>query len=193
MDGKRVFKFATRTMTRSVQNVVQASGVPFDEIDCIVPHQANARIIETAVKRLKVDPDKVMVNVDRYGNTSAASIPIALCEAIDQGKIQEGNNIVMVGFGAGLTWASAVVHWEPTRPAEDEAILVTDWPVRERLQVQADKMRAAVWSAQVTARTRAQEASMAVMLPFYTWQSKRRKQQSAELEAPAAEQTPSDE
>ncbi|MCB0002978.1 MAG: ketoacyl-ACP synthase III [Anaerolineae bacterium] len=192
MDGKRVFKFATRTMTRSVQNVVQASGIPFNDIDCIVPHQANARIIETAVKRLKVDPDKVMVNLDRYGNTSAASIPIALCEAIDQGKIQDGNNIVLVGFGAGLTWASAVVHWEPTRPAE-EAILVDDWPVRERLQLQADKMRAAVWSAQVTARTRAQEASMAVMLPFYTWQSKRRKQQRPELEAPASEETPSDE
>ena len=145
--------------------------------------------IETAVKRLKISPDKVMVNVDRYGNTSAASIPIALCEAVDQGKIQDGNHIVLVGFGAGLTWASAVIHWEPARPAE-ESILVTDWPVRERLQLQADKMRAAVWSAQVTARTRMEEASMAVMLPFYTWQSKRRKQQSAELIEPPVEDSP---
>lgn len=176
MDGKRVFKFATRTMSRSVQEVVQQSGVPFEEIDFIVPHQANARIIETAVKRLKIDPDKVMVNLDRYGNTSAASIPIALCEAVEQGKIKEDDHIVLVGFGAGLTWASAVVHWQPTRPVEEQAILVTDWPIRERLQLQADKMRSALWSAQVTARTRAQEASMAVMLPFYTWQSKRRKQ-----------------
>ena len=192
MDGKRVFKFATRTMSRSVQNVIQDSGVMFDDIDFVVPHQANARIIETAVKRLKISPDKVMVNVDRYGNTSAASIPIALCEAVDQGKIQDGNHIVLVGFGAGLTWASAVLHWEPARPAE-ESILVTDWPVRERLQLQADKMRAAVWSAQVTARTRMEEASMAVMLPFYTWQSKRRKQQSAELiEPPAEDNSPSE-
>jgi 3-oxoacyl-[acyl-carrier-protein] synthase-3 len=175
MDGKRVFKFATRTMTRSVQHVIQESGVPFSEIDFVVPHQANARIIETAVKRLKIDPDKVMVNVDRYGNTSAASIPIALAEAADQGKIKEDDHVVLVGFGAGLTWASAVIHWQPTRPAE-EAILVVNWPIRERLQVQADKMRAAIWSAQVTARTRAQEASMAMMLPFYSWQSKRRKQ-----------------
>lgn len=186
MDGKRVFKFATRTMSRSVMNVVQESGLPFDEIDFIVPHQANARIIETAVKRLKIDPDKVMVNLDRYGNTSAASIPIALCEAVEQGKIRDGNNVVLVGFGAGLTWASAVVHWAPTRPAEEQAILVTDWPIRERLQVQANKMRAALWSAQVTARTRAQETSMAVMLPFYTWQSKRRKQQSADKNAQSA-------
>ena len=191
MDGKRVFKFATRTMTRSLQKVIQESGVPFDEIDCIVPHQANARIIETAIKRLKVNPDKVMVNVDRYGNTSAASIPIALCEAIDQGKIQEGNHIAMVGFGAGLTWASAVIHWQPARPAEEQAILVADWPIRERLQVQADKMRSAVWSAQVTARTRAQEASMAVMLPFYTWQSKRRKQQRVQLDEPTVKDSPS--
>ncbi|MEZ4771352.1 MAG: beta-ketoacyl-ACP synthase III [Caldilineales bacterium] len=193
MDGKRVFKFATRTMSRSVQNVVQESGIPFDEIDFIVPHQANVRIIETAIKRLKVDPDKVMVNLDRYGNTSAASIPMALCEAADQGKIRDGNHIVLVGFGAGLTWASAVVHWEPTRPAEEQAIMVADWPVRERLQVQADKMRAALWSAQVTARTRVEEASMAVMLPFYTWQSKRRKQQRADgVEPPADDGTPSE-
>ncbi|MCA9869309.1 MAG: ketoacyl-ACP synthase III [Anaerolineae bacterium] len=193
MDGKRVFKFATRTMSRSVQNVVRASGVPFDEVDFIVPHQANARIIETAVKRLKVNPDKVMVNLDRYGNTSAASIPIALSEAVDQGKIQDGNHIVLVGFGAGLTWASVVIHWEPARTAEEESILVADWPVRERLQIQAEKMRAALWSAQVSARTRVEEASMAVMLPFYTWQSNRRKQKNVDLIEPPAEDSPSSE
>lgn len=174
MDGRRVFKFATRTMSRTVQNVIRRSGLPFDDIDFIVPHQANARIIDLAVRRLKVDPAKVMVNLDRYGNTSAASIPIALAEAVEQGKVKEGDHIVLVGFGAGLTWASAVVHWQPTRP-ESEAILVTDWPIRERLRQQTVKLRNTVWNAQVTARTKAQEATMAVMLPFYAWQRRRRK------------------
>jgi 3-oxoacyl-[acyl-carrier-protein] synthase-3 len=175
MDGKRVFKFAVKHMTRSIQNVVESSGLPFSEIDYLIPHQSNTRIIEMATNRLKFDPSKVMVNLDRYGNTSAAALPIALAEAADQGKIKEGDHIVLSGFGAGMTWGSAVMHWEPTRPAEEQAILVENWPVRDALQLQANKMRAAVWSAQVTARTKAQEASMSVMLPFYSWQRKRKK------------------
>jgi 3-oxoacyl-[acyl-carrier-protein] synthase-3 len=178
MDGKRVFKFAAKTLSETVQTVVQRSGVAFDDIDFIIPHQANIRIIELLIKRLKIDPGKVMVNLDRYGNTSAASIAIALCEAADQDRIKEGDHVVLVGFGAGMTWASAVMLWEPTRP-DEEAILVTDWPIREKLQLQATKMRTAVWAAQVTARTKAQEASMAVMVPFYTWQRKRRKERES--------------
>lgn len=175
MDGKRVFKFATKTLTRSIQNVVEKSGLPFSEIDFMIPHQSNARIIELLTNRLKLDPQKVMVNLDRYGNTSAAAIPIALADAADQGKIAEGDHIVLAGFGAGMTWGTAVVHWEPTKPSEEQAILVENWPIREALQLQANKVRAAVWSAQVTARTKAQEASMSVMVPFYTWQRKRKK------------------
>ncbi|MFZ2359671.1 MAG: beta-ketoacyl-ACP synthase III [Anaerolineae bacterium] len=175
MDGKRVFKFAVKSMTRSIQNVVESSGLPFSEIDYLIPHQSNTRIIEMATHRLKFDPSKVMVNLDRYGNTSAAALPIALAEAADQGKIKDGDHVVLSGFGAGMTWGSAVMHWEPQRPAEEQAILVENWPIRDALQLQANKMRAAVWSAQVTARTKAQEASMSVMLPFYSWQRKRRK------------------
>ncbi len=175
MDGKRVFKFAVKSMTRSIQNVVESSGLPFSEIDYLIPHQSNTRIIEMATHRLKFDPSKVMVNLDRYGNTSAAALPIALAEAADQGKIKDGDHVVLSGFGAGMTWGSAVIHWEPQRPAEEQAILVENWPIRDALQLQANKMRAAVWSAQVTARTKAQEASMSVMLPFYSWQRKRRK------------------
>jgi hypothetical protein len=155
--------------------VVESSGLPFDEIDYLIPHQSNARLIELITNRLKFDVNKVMVNLDRYGNTSAAAILIALAEAADQGKIKDGDHIVFTSFGAGMTWGSAVVHWEPTKPAEEQAILVENWPVRDILQLQANKMRAAVWSAQVTARTKAQEASMSVMVPFYSWQRKRKK------------------
>ncbi len=153
MDGKRVFKFAVKSMTRSIQNVVESSGLPFSEIDYLIPHQSNMRIIEMTTHRLKFDPAKVMVNLDRYGNTSAAALPIALAEAADQGKIKDGDHVVLSGFGAGMTWGSAVMHWEPQRPAEEQAILVEDWPIREIFQQQAIKMRTAVWSAQVTART----------------------------------------
>jgi 3-oxoacyl-[acyl-carrier-protein] synthase-3 len=175
MDGKRVFKFAAKIMSETVQSVVQRSGVTFDDIDFFIPHQANIRIIDLLIRRLKIDPSKVMVNLDRYGNTSAASMPIALSEAADQDRIKHGDHLVLVGFGAGMTWASAVILWEPVKP-DQEAILVSDWPIRDKLQVQAAKMRTAVWSAQVTARSKAQEAGMAVMVPFYTWQRKRRKE-----------------
>lgn len=176
MDGKRVFKFAAKVISETVQTVVQRSGVPFEDVDFIIPHQANIRIIDLMIRRLKIDPSKVMVNLDRYGNTSSAAIPIALCEAADQGRLKDGDHTVLVGFGSGMTWASVMMLWEPAK-LEHEAILVADWPIREKLQVQATKMRSAVWSAQVSARTKAQEAGMAVMVPFYTWQRKRRKEQ----------------
>jgi len=186
MDGKRVYKFVAKTITRSIQNVVESSGLPFSEIDYLIPHQSNIRIVEMIASRLKFDLSKVMVNLDRYGNTSAAAIPIAIADAADQGKIKEGDHIILTGFGAGLTWGSAVLHWEPTKPAEEQAILVENWPIREALQLQANKMRAAVWSAQVTARTKAQEASMSVMVPFYTWQRKRKKaKEQQEGDAPS--------
>ncbi len=175
MDGKRVLKFATKTLSATIQRVVQRSGLPFEEIDFIVPHQTNSKLIDLMVKRLKVDPQKVMINLDRYGNTSAAAVALAMTEAVEQGRIKEGNHVVVASFGAGLTWASVVIHWQPTKPESEQAILVSNWPVRERLQQQANKMRASLWSAQVTARTKAQEASMSVMVPFYTWQRKRRK------------------
>jgi 3-oxoacyl-[acyl-carrier-protein] synthase-3 len=174
MDGRRVFKFAVRVMTNSTLRVVRQSGIAWDDIQLVIPHQANARIIDLAVRRLKIDPAKVMVNLDRYGNTSAASIPLALCEAVEQGRLKSGDYFVMVGFGAGLTWAATVVQWQPEK-VEEAPILVTDWPIRERLRQPVTRVRNAVWSAGVVARSRLQEVSTALLLPLYTWQGRRRK------------------
>jgi 3-oxoacyl-[acyl-carrier-protein] synthase-3 len=91
--------------------VVEKAGWKLDEIDLLIPHQANVRIIDSAAKLLGLSSDKVFVNLEKYGNTSAASIPIALCEAIDAGKIKAGHHLVMVGFGAGLTWGACAIEW----------------------------------------------------------------------------------
>jgi 3-oxoacyl-[acyl-carrier-protein] synthase III len=111
MAGKEVFKFAVKIMGESAVRTIEKAGLTKEDIDLLIPHQANIRIIEAAAKRLDLPMEKVMVNIDKYGNTSGASIPIALDEAIKEGKIQKGDNIVLVGFGAGLTWASAVIKW----------------------------------------------------------------------------------
>ena len=111
MDGKPVFKWAVRTIPEAVQGTLDRTGLSLEDIDLFIPHQANVRIIDAAVEMLGIDPGKVFVNVDRYGNTSAASIPIALHEAVEQGRIQRGSNVLMVGFGAGLTWGSCLFRW----------------------------------------------------------------------------------
>jgi 3-oxoacyl-[acyl-carrier-protein] synthase-3 len=111
MNGMEVFKFATRALTKSAVAAVQQAGLSLDEIDLLIPHQANARIIETAVKMLAIDPERVFINLHKYGNTSAASIPLALVEAIEAGRVRDGDKLVLVSFGSGLTWASAVVQW----------------------------------------------------------------------------------
>jgi 3-oxoacyl-[acyl-carrier-protein] synthase-3 len=173
MDGRRVFKFATRKMKDAVINVVQDSGLTWDDIDLIIPHQANARIIELAVRRLKIAPEKVMINLDRYGNTSAASIPLALCDALEEGRLESGDHVVLVGFGAGLTWAAAVLHWQPEEVAE-EAIRAEDWPLPASLFRPVTQVRNAVWSTQVAARARLQDAAMAAMAPINAWQRRLR-------------------
>ena len=178
MDGRRVFKFAIRVMTDSTRRVVRQSGLSWGDVELLIPHQANARIIDLAVRRLKIDPAKVMVNLDRYGNTSAASIPLALCEAADQGRLKSGDHCVMVGFGAGLTWAAAVVHWQPEK-VDEAPILVEDWPIRERLRQPVTSLRNAMWSAGVVVRSRLQEASTALLLPLYTWQGRWRKRRES--------------
>jgi 3-oxoacyl-[acyl-carrier-protein] synthase-3 len=111
MVGSEVFKFATRVVDESIRESVALAGITLEDIDLIVPHQANQRILQTAAKKLNIPIERFMSNVERYGNTSAASIPIALVEAIQQGRIKQDDHIVMVGFGAGLTWASMVVQW----------------------------------------------------------------------------------
>ena len=117
MDGPEVFKFATRTMSKAVRQVVAASGLGLEDVDLIIPHQANMRIIQLAARFLRMPLEKFYINVDRYGNTSAASIPLALCEALADGSAKDGDTIVLVGFGAGLTWAATVVKLGVTEPA----------------------------------------------------------------------------
>ena len=109
MKGREVYKFAVDKMQWLLEDCMRACGFGVADVDLVVPHQVNSRIIESATAKLSFPPEKVYVNIDRYGNTSAASIPLALCEAKSEGKIQEGSTVVMVAFGAGLTWAGAVV------------------------------------------------------------------------------------
>ena len=111
MQGREIFRLAVRGMGESSQQALAQAGMTVDEIALVVPHQANLRIIDATAKRLHVPPEKVFVNLDRYGNTSAASIPLALVEAVEQGRIRDGDNLLLTAFGGGLTWASAVVRW----------------------------------------------------------------------------------
>ncbi|RIL07205.1 MAG: 3-oxoacyl-ACP synthase [Proteobacteria bacterium] len=109
MNGSEVFKFATRVLGRALEECLNKAAISSNEIDLFIPHQANARIIESAARHVGLPMEKVFLNVERYGNTSAASVPIALCEALDQGRAKEGDTIAMVAFGAGLSWGAAVV------------------------------------------------------------------------------------
>ena len=111
MEGNEVFKFAVRVMGEAAGKALEDAGLVESDIDWLIPHQANMRIIQSAAKRLKMSMEKVVVNLDKYGNTSSASIPLALDEAVRDGRIQPGNIVMMVGFGAGLTWASLVLRW----------------------------------------------------------------------------------
>jgi len=111
MDGFSVFKFAMRAMGDSALRALTAAGLKPGQLDLLVPHQANLRIIEAAAGRLDLPMEKVVVNIERYGNTSSASIPIALDEAVADGRIRRDDTIVLTGFGAGLTWASCAVRW----------------------------------------------------------------------------------
>jgi 3-oxoacyl-[acyl-carrier-protein] synthase-3 len=111
MNGRQVFKFATRVLVSSAQKLLDETGVAIEDVDVYVPHQANVRIIDHAVAKLGIPEERVVVNVDRYGNTSSASIPLALADAVDDGRVQQGSLVLMTGMGAGLTWGSALLRW----------------------------------------------------------------------------------
>ncbi|MHB9096046.1 MAG: beta-ketoacyl-ACP synthase III, partial [Eubacteriales bacterium] len=111
MAGREVFKFAVKIVGETALKAIESAGLQKNDIDCFIPHQANIRIIDAAAKRLDLPKDKVFVNVQKYGNTSAASIPVALHEAFLEGKIKKGEKVVLVGFGAGLTWGASVIKW----------------------------------------------------------------------------------
>jgi 3-oxoacyl-[acyl-carrier-protein] synthase-3 len=111
MEGKEVYKNAVTAMTSAAKDVLERSGVSIEDIKCIIPHQANQRIISAIGERLGAKEDQVFVNLQKYGNTSAASVAVALDEALESGKIERGDKILMIAFGAGLTWGATVLEW----------------------------------------------------------------------------------
>jgi len=113
MNGREVFKFAARVLGKACADVLRDARMPLEEIDWIIPHQANLRIIEAAARDMGVPMEKFIVNLDRYGNTSAASIPLALAEALDSGKVKPTDKLLLVSFGAGLTWGATVMQMQP--------------------------------------------------------------------------------
>ncbi|HSG16972.1 MAG TPA: beta-ketoacyl-ACP synthase III [Anaerolineae bacterium] len=114
MNGREVFKFATRVVGRASRQAVAKAGMSMDEIDWIIPHQANLRIIQSAAREMNLPLDRFVVNIENYGNTSAASIPLALTENLESGRIKPDDNLLLVSFGAGLTWGALVLQMEPS-------------------------------------------------------------------------------
>jgi len=142
MDGREVFRNAVVGMEAAAHKALADAGWAVEDVDLLIPHQANIRIIDATTKRLGIDPDKVVTNIDSYGNTSAASIPLALSEAVDQGRVAPGAKIVVVAFGAGLTWGAATLQWgERIRPlgTSDVGLPASD---RAGIQIMADRSRA---------------------------------------------------
>ncbi len=143
MNGGEVFKFATRVIGESIEEALVKAGLTIEDLSLIVPHQANQRIIQAAARALKVDVDIFVVNLDRYGNTSAASIPIALCEAVQADRMRPNDYIAFTGFGGGLTWASMIVQWTDLKSAETRTGVLSNqrrrqisyWVVRWRSQL----------------------------------------------------------
>lgn len=111
MNGREIFKFATRVIEDSIGKVLEDSGLNIEDIKYIVPHQANMRIIEFVAGRMKISADKFYMNIENYGNTSSASIPLALNEIYEKGMIEKGDKLIMVGFGGGLSWGAALIEW----------------------------------------------------------------------------------
>jgi 3-oxoacyl-[acyl-carrier-protein] synthase-3 len=116
MNGRQVFRFATHVVPAAILEVVKKAELTLDDIDLIIPHQANSRIIDNVAKKLKIPPEKFFLNLDRAGNTSAASIPLALCDAVEAGLLRPDNNVVFVGFGGGLAWSAVAIKWDVTPP-----------------------------------------------------------------------------
>ena len=140
-EGQAVFKIAVRGMTESVTRALERAGVDADDVALVVPHQANERIIDAAARRLGLEPERVMVNIATHGNSAAASIPMALADAVDEGRIKAGDLVVKTAFGGGVTWGSIVMRWgervEPIAKSDAE-LPPTDKTVFELLQPNLD-------------------------------------------------------
>jgi 3-oxoacyl-[acyl-carrier-protein] synthase-3 len=155
MNGPQVFRFASRILGKALRQAIQGANLTTADIDLFIPHQANLRIIESAASHVGIPREKVFVNIDRYGNTSAASIPIALCEAFEQGRAKVGDTLALVAFGAGLTWASAVVKVAPR--VAPVALRKRGWNLSARLSALnplrvASSSRALAWVHMVQER-----------------------------------------
>jgi 3-oxoacyl-[acyl-carrier-protein] synthase-3 len=113
MNGREVFKFASRVIGKACREAADNAGMSLEEVDWIIPHQANLRIIEAAARDMNMPIERFVVNIEKYGNTSAASIPVALSEFLDDGRIKPDDTLMLVSFGAGLTWGAAIIQMAP--------------------------------------------------------------------------------
>jgi 3-oxoacyl-[acyl-carrier-protein] synthase-3 len=129
MNGREVYRHAVDAMTRSVTDIVERAGMKLDEIDLVVAHQANARIIEAVGHRLGLRPEQVALNIARLGNTSAASIPLALAQAWDEGSLENGDHVILTAFGAGFVWGAALLRWGNPKNAQDQLVMAGEMNV----------------------------------------------------------------
>ena len=129
MNGREVYRHAVDAMTRSVTDIVERAGMKLDEIDLVVAHQANARIVEAVGHRLGLRPEQVALNIARLGNTSAASIPLALAQAWDDGSLENGDHVILTAFGAGFVWGAALLRWGNPKNAQDELVMAGELSV----------------------------------------------------------------
>lgn len=149
MNGRQIFRFASHVVNTSISEVVKKAGLTLEEVDLIIPHQANDRIIDHVARKMKIPPEKFFSNVDRMGNTSAASIPLALCDAVEMGRLWPDNNIIFVGFGGGLTWAAVALKWDVTPP--EISLLDREWK-RTRYIFARSRSRLRKWGRNLGAK-----------------------------------------
>jgi len=140
MEGKETYRFATKTLASSALAAIERAGLHPDQVDLVIPHQANVRIIEAVAKGLGFPMERIFVNVDRYGNTSAASVPLALAEAIDTGRVKVGDRIVFVAFGAGFTSGAVALEWSVDPANGARAAAIDPDAIRVRLPVDWDSV-----------------------------------------------------
>ncbi len=136
MNGREVFRFASRVMVQATEEVLEKAGLDIDDVDLIVPHQANLRIIQAAARGLNLPEERFFINIERYGNTSTASIPLAIAEAVEQGRLKPNDKVVLVGFGAGLTWGAMLLEWQvrPTPRSYFSEVLREGWYILARVR-----------------------------------------------------------
>lgn len=159
MDGQAVFKFATRVVAQSLKRTIAKAGLLPEDMDLYIPHQANRRIIEASAKFMRQPLEKFYINIERYGNTSAASVPLAMVEAIEEGRLKDGDKVAMVAFGAGLSWAAAVVQMGVERESAADALFAAG-----RARYMAKRAQNAVM-----------DGVQSLLLPLYTWRRGRKK------------------